>query len=264
MKIICFDVDMTLYDHGTRRIPESALRTLEELRRAGHKIFITTGRDMEDGYCRDILAAVRPDGMVHCNGGRVTADGTVLRDMSFDRPFVEKIFAFARENGITIGALDDVYGYCTCLEGCLPQVQGFFDGVGVTALPAEQLKTYPVHELFFFGSREKAALVEEAFPMLRLPMYASGNASDVIPRGISKAEGLKLVLDHYGLTFDDVIAVGDSNNDVELVRSAGIGIAMGNGGPEVRAAADLVTTDILDHGIYRAFRKLDMIPDLGY
>lgn len=264
MKIACFDVDMTLYDHRSRRIPESAMKTLDALREAGYKIFITTGRDMYDGYCAEIVRQVRPDGMVHCNGGRVEADGQILKDDDFSQEFMQEVFGFAQKEGLSVGAIHNETGFITHIEKCHDALKAFFDGVGLKMAPVEELPSdEKVYEMFYYGDANDARRVEEAFPTLRLPMYASGNASDVIRRGNSKANGLALALEHFGASFADVVACGDSNNDLELLEAAGLGIAMGNGSPEAKAAADYVTDDIARDGIYKAFRHFDLIPDLG-
>ena len=67
----------------------------------------------------------------------------------------------------------------------------------------------------------------------------SGHESiDIIVTGRHKASGLDLLLDHWGLGREQVAAFGDSANDVELLRCAGIGVAVANASPEAVAAAD--------------------------
>ena len=62
-----------------------------------------------------------------------------------------------------------------------------------------------------------------------------------------------------GAPMKNSIAVGDSGNDLEMIKAAGVGVCMGNGSDDVKAAADLVTTDVNDDGIYNAFVKLGLI-----
>jgi hydroxymethylpyrimidine pyrophosphatase-like HAD family hydrolase len=62
-----------------------------------------------------------------------------------------------------------------------------------------------------------------------------------------------------GFDLENVVAVGDGLNDIEMVRSASIGIAVGSAKVELKAAADLVTEDIGEGGIFSAFRELNMI-----
>ncbi len=71
---------------------------------------------------------------------------------------------------------------------------------------------------------------------------------DLAPVGVSKASGLQLVVDELGLTAADVLAIGDGRNDLEMLRWAGRGVAMGQAVDEVHAAADAVTASVDDDG----------------
>ncbi len=71
---------------------------------------------------------------------------------------------------------------------------------------------------------------------------------DLAPVGVSKASGLQHVVDALGLAATDVLAIGDGRNDIEMLRWAGRGVAMGQAVPEVHAAADDVTASVYDDG----------------
>lgn len=71
---------------------------------------------------------------------------------------------------------------------------------------------------------------------------------DLSPVGVSKASGLEHVTDALGLRSGDVLAIGDGRNDLEMLRWAGRGVAMGQAVDEVRAAADHVTASVQDDG----------------
>lgn len=71
---------------------------------------------------------------------------------------------------------------------------------------------------------------------------------DLSPVGVSKASGLEHVTDALGLSAGDVLAIGDGRNDLEMLRWAGRGVAMGQAVDEVRAAADHVTASVQDDG----------------
>jgi len=71
---------------------------------------------------------------------------------------------------------------------------------------------------------------------------------DLSPVGVSKASGLQHVCDRLGLSAADVLAIGDGRNDIEMLRWAGRGVAMGQSVDEVKAAADDVTASVNDEG----------------
>ena len=72
---------------------------------------------------------------------------------------------------------------------------------------------------------------------------------DLSPVGVSKASGVELVAEKLGVAQEDVLAVGDGRNDIEMLRWAGRGVAMGQSVEEVRAAADHVTDTVWEDGV---------------
>ncbi len=78
---------------------------------------------------------------------------------------------------------------------------------------------------------------------------------EVLPLGASKGAGVKRLLDALDIDPANMIAFGDAENDVEMLRIAGIGVAMGNGTPEAKQAADYVTGSNNDDGIADALEK---------
>ena len=65
--LISFDVDMTLLDHATYKIPDSAIEAIEALRK-NHFIVLATGRDMDTYYSRQYRDQIQADAIIHSNG----------------------------------------------------------------------------------------------------------------------------------------------------------------------------------------------------
>ena len=85
------------------------------------------------------------------------------------------------------------------------------------------------------------------------------DAVDIIPADGGKVSAMAEILNHYGIGRDESIAFGDGKNDLDMIRYAGIGIAMGNAPPAVRDAADRVAPDCSCDGVYRTLRELCFI-----
>lgn len=75
---------------------------------------------------------------------------------------------------------------------------------------------------------------------------------EVNPKGINKATGLSTVCRHLNLTMNNVLAVGDSLNDIAMIRAAGCGVAMGNAQQQVKDDADWVTGTNTEDGVAQA------------
>lgn len=79
---------------------------------------------------------------------------------------------------------------------------------------------------------------------------------DIMPVGISKATGIKTLADHLGIDLGDVITFGDSHNDIEMVKAAGLGAAVANSVPELLASADVVVGSNDEEGPAHYLRTL--------
>ena len=81
----------------------------------------------------------------------------------------------------------------------------------------------------------------------------------MIKLGISKASGMDVILEHYGLDLADTFAYGDSLNDEEMILHAKVGIAMGNGRDSIKQIADDVCERVDQDAIYKSFKKYGLI-----
>ena len=82
---------------------------------------------------------------------------------------------------------------------------------------------------------------------------------NVIGEQSGKPVGIAKVCEKYGLGIDEIMAFGDGGNDVDMLRFAGTGVAMGNAADNVKQAADYVTADIDDDGVFEALKHFDVI-----
>ena len=83
--------------------------------------------------------------------------------------------------------------------------------------------------------------------------------ADVIAEGVDKSVGLAQMGAFFGIRQDEMMAFGDGGNDISMIRYAGIGVAMGNAGDEVKAAADYVTDSVDNDGVGKALRHFGVI-----
>ena len=78
---------------------------------------------------------------------------------------------------------------------------------------------------------------------------------EVLPPGVNKGSGVAALLEHLGVEPDAAVACGDAENDVEMLRLVGVGVAMGNAKPPALAAADVVVASNDDDGVAEAVRR---------
>lgn len=82
---------------------------------------------------------------------------------------------------------------------------------------------------------------------------------DLCVKGINKAHAIDVILEHLEAKQSDTIAFGDAKIDIPMLEYCELGVAVGNGGPEILAMADLVTDDVEADGLYKAFDKLGLL-----
>ena len=87
------------------------------------------------------------------------------------------------------------------------------------------------------------------------PQFPDVRFINIIAPGTSKGEALKALADHLKVSLDEVVAVGDWVNDISLLSTAGLGIAMGNAHDDLKAMADHVTLSVDEHGLAAAVQE---------
>lgn len=258
-KIISFDLDMTLLNHADYKIPDSAMEAIEEIKNAGHIFAISTGRDMHNKYGKPFIDLLKPDALIELNGTRVSAGKDILHEHLFDKSLLDKLIEYCIKKGYAIGLSigDEDYYFNKDVVEYIDKINW---GESFRNFKDPYLiKDIPVRTLVYVGEPKGAMDIENEFPSLRLPIFSSKRGADIIETGHSKANGLKRLCEFYNIDIRDTIAFGDSMNDMEIIKEAGIGVAMGNAADELKAAADFITTDIDKDGILNACIKLGLI-----
>jgi Cof subfamily protein (haloacid dehalogenase superfamily) len=87
------------------------------------------------------------------------------------------------------------------------------------------------------------------------PAYPGVDFINLLAPGVSKGKALEALASHLGVALSEIMAVGDGPNDISLLTSAGLAVAMGNAPDEVKAAADHVTLDVDHSGLAAAVNK---------
>ena len=102
-----------------------------------------------------------------------------------------------------------------------------------------------------------------AFPELKAGTWGGKGEyalfGDLGVKDITKAHAIEVLLKHLNVDRADTLAFGDAKVDIPMLDYCQVGVAMGNGGAEIKAMADLVTDSVSQDGLYKAFEKLELI-----
>ncbi|MEK5214942.1 Cof-type HAD-IIB family hydrolase [Psychrobacillus sp. FSL H8-0487] len=254
-KILFFDIDGTILDHD-KNIPDGVEESLQKARDNGHEIVISTGRSPFTAQA--VLDRLKIDSFVCYNGQIVQFRGEVLHKGIVEREELARLTEFANKRKQSV-----VYMDSDEMVSSFPDHQDVFDSISTLKINfpryAEDFYlTNDIHQALIFCSLEEQKEYEQAFPNLKFVRWHRVSC-DVLPKGISKAKGMDLLLKHIGRGPEDAIAFGDGLNDIEMLQFAGTSVAMGNCVEELREHATFVTDHVSESGLSNAMKKLRLI-----
>ncbi|MGX8704215.1 MAG: HAD hydrolase family protein [bacterium] len=269
-KIVFFDIDGTLWDfHMT--IPESTRAAIKKLRSAGNLAFINSGRTRSFINSEHLLS-LGFDGIVSGCGTMIewSPEG---RDIEVDICPKDVLYYYRMPREMCLRTVETVrrHHFRPILEGRtnLYMVFSEFDRepygdlviktMGDKLLPLmDHWGEWEISKLSCDTENvETAACFEELSDLYDFLIHDE-KVVEFVPKGFDKAKGLLHVLELLNIDLSDSYAVGDSVNDLGMLRAAGTGIAMGDGTEAAKAAADYITTPLHEDGIYRAMEHFGL------
>ncbi|MBO4132451.1 Cof-type HAD-IIB family hydrolase [Streptococcus suis] len=277
-KIIFLDVDGTLVDYHNR-IPESAIRAIRQARENGHLVYVCTGRSRAE--MQPELWEIGLDGMIGGNGSYVEHQGQVIMHQLLSEEDSRAIVDWLHERGLEfyLESNNGLFASENFRERARETLRIYSMNKGKTA---EEVANQEVDDLmygmifdgqlyrddlnkvsFVLDSYQDHLDSKAAFPNLVANTWGGRGESalfgDLGVKDIDKAHAISVLLDHLGASQADTIAFGDAKIDIPMLDYCAIGVAMGNGGAEILAMADMVTDDVEHDGLYNAFEKLGLL-----
>ena len=254
-KILFFDIDGTILDHE-KNIPDGVEDALQKARENGHEIVISTGRS--PFTAKSVLEQLKIDSYVCYNGQIVQFKGQTLHKGIIAKEDLKQLTDFANERKQPL-----VYMDSNEMVSTIEDHQDVFDSISTMKIdfPRYEEDFYysnDIHQALIFCSIEEQKEYELAFPNLKFIRWHRVSC-DVLPKDISKAKGMDLLLKHIGRGPEDAIAFGDGLNDIEMLQFAGTSVAMGNCVEELREHATFVTEHVSESGLINAMKKLSLI-----
>lgn len=277
--IFFFDIDGTLYDHFTGT-PQAALDTLEQLKKAGHIVCLNTGRGA--WFVPEPLDSFPFDGIVAGTGAYVAYQGKVLQDICFATPFVHLIYdEFIKHNiPFTLEAAEYNYMNSLMAEHTLKLFDRPPEDEHSQALRLQPSKfeiqdnmskaaaDKPIHKISFYATADSLSYITKLLgDNVSLTMEKEDSYGflygEAVPAGCCKSNGAALLASYARIPYSRTIAVGDGYNDLDILKWASIGIAMGGSEDAVLEAADYVCLPLQEGGICNIPELLSHILDCG-
>ncbi len=258
IKAIFFDIDGTLRDFTEQDIRPGTYKAIELARQAGIRCFVATGRHLMEIEEEHLLGHLTFDGYVLLNGNYcMGADHSLLFHNPIPISQVQKALALEKELGFALLLMERDAMYISRITPLVEKLQA---DIG-TALPPvephmERGLANPVYQMVPYGQEETLARLAAELPLCDATRWHDGGAFDITPKGGTKCLGVQKILEHFGWSREEAAAVGDGYNDIPMIRFAGLGVAMGNGNDQVKAAANYITDPIDQDGLLHAVEYL--------
>jgi Cof subfamily protein (haloacid dehalogenase superfamily) len=265
-RLLAIDVDGTLLN-SQNKLSDTTRNAVLRAKQAGIEIVLATGRR----YSR-VLPFVEP---LELNVPLITASGALIKRAvdhatlfraEFNRDVLARCLQVVARAGYEAVLYADTFAegfdfYCASLTPQSAALAEFFERNGGSARLWPELITDPptgVFAGFAMGTKTQmlALRVELARQLpdqlyvhvLRSPRY-TGYMCEIAPFGVSKWSSVSRLAEERGIQAEEICAAGDDVNDVPMIREAGLGVAMGNALPEVKAVADRIAPSHDDDGL---------------
>lgn len=265
-KLVFIDIDGTLLD-SSHHIPESARKECQRAQQAGHRLFICSGRAALD--IDPPVLELGLDGVVSDGGACAELDGETIIDEHMPEKSIHAATAFYNAHAMP-------YAW-HCPDGMHATIP-FLNRIGVW----KKMLQYPemrnswhtitnpdepptvVRKGTFYIPEDGSLTVEDVqhalagyATIIHGSIHASSddNGEILIP-GVNKGTALTTIAQLLGVPIADTIAIGDSENDLEMIQAAGIGVAMGNGTAPAKSVADMIAPHVDNNGLAAALHRL--------
>lgn len=271
-KLLFFDIDGTLCMPGTAP-SQQTVQAIHAARANGHRAIVSTGRNIP-GIPAPV-AAIGFDGFISNAGACAQVGETVLLDKPLPHDLLEFTLDSLRRCDSSFilqgsqGNYTDFRQQQQLLSCFSPQTADHFirlqkllhvEDVALCAgLPIYKVCFFCPDQAHFQALRPLLAaefdftLFDNLFPDL------DAVCGEVNRKGADKGEALRAICAHFGQSPTEAIAFGDSTNDSAMLQVAGLGIAMDNAQPEVKAIADRICPPCQQDGVARTLAELGLI-----
>ena len=268
-KLVFLDIDGTLLPKS-HHVTEKVKQALRQAYDNGHFLCICTGR-----ACSELPEGMEKfDGVISATGACIIWKGEILLAEYLSEEEKEQVTALLEE----VEALYIMEGF-EHLYSKEEIRRQFFEKLDRSGEKEGLLRNFlertiscnsvaemeRIHKCSFFYAKKDSAWLREKLKKWNMSVAAfsmdetRGNSGEITKIAFSKGTAVRYLSDFLGIPIEDTIAIGDSENDLKMLKAAGIGIAMGNAPDYVKEAADDVTKSVEEDGVYYAFLKYGLL-----
>ena len=259
-RLLALDMDGTLLN-SRKEISRATMEALNKLVGRGIAVSLCTGRGVAELKDYEKEFAEIPYGILN-SGGCVydfRAKKPLYRKLLEDDVVLECLKAAAKvrampyllTTGASVAQTEDMRDVSVFHMGIY---QPMYDRVATVVPDAEEyVRTHPGDSLklcIYHRDEETREITRAAISHLGMQLADAETTSlEVSPTGITKARGLEILCEYLNIPIEETVAVGDADNDLDVLKAAGLAVAMGNANAHVKEVCDVVVSDNDHDGI---------------
>lgn len=275
-KIIFLDVDGTLVDYENK-LPKSAVQAVRKARANGHRVYICTGRSRAE--IPESIWDIGLDGMIGGNGSYVEDENNVVMHQVLSAEQSKRAvdwlyeqgleFYLESNNGLFASENFETRGQSVMQEYSKRKGKEHSDKVTVRSCFPEMIFGGELYRddlnkiSFILESYQNYLDAKEIFTDMEVNTWGGKGETalfgDMGVKDINKSYAVQKLLEHLNADIKDTLAFGDAKIDIPMLECCAIGVAMGNGGDEIKAMADYITDNVEDNGLWNAFVHFGLI-----
>lgn len=249
-------------------IPASAIEALKKSKENGHYLFLSTGRCLPE--INQSILDIGFDGVIASGGAYVRYGTKVLRNLIFDKKDVDELKDYFNQNNISVSfecnhCLYVSQSYIDMMsskqqDSDFPEDSEFYNFKDILVPINSDTDIHDVTKVSFMGSEQRFEEIKNNFKVKydiidssMAELDSAHKHGEIALKNVHKASAMKIILDEIGNDIE-TIALGDSENDIEMLKFADRGIAMGNAKDILKNIADEITDHVNSDGLYKALK----------
>ncbi|MGT2832357.1 Cof-type HAD-IIB family hydrolase [Streptococcus halotolerans] len=285
IKAVFFDIDGTLLN-DSKRVEKATVLAIKSLKEQGILVGVATGRG--PGFVQPFMDNLGLDFAVTYNGQYIFTRDKILYQNQLPKSLIYRVIRYAgdKKREISLGTASGLVG-----SGLIEMGTSTFGQIVSRLVPKKLTKTVensfkkiirrikpqnidylktimrePVFQIVLVATQGESQKLRDKFPQITITR-SSPYSIDLISEGQSKIKGIEKIGDIFDFDLDEVMAFGDSENDMEMLTGVGIGVAMGNGQDKLKSIANYTTDSNNRDGISKALAHHGLIhldPEEGF
>ncbi len=272
IKLVAIDLDGTLLD-SKKEISSRNKAVLAQAKAAGVKVVLCTGRPLAaiEGYLETLNLRDNGDYSITFNGGLVQKNdtGEIIEKNPMPLEDIHVLYGLAETLNVPLDILSDgivlqlpVSKEYTSLYSQLNNLLTF-EPVELVDLTAERIYNKAVVAIDEDYLDEQIKKIPSEFYDKYEVIKTRSNLLEFMPKGITKAYGISLLAKDLAIEQEEIMTIGDEENDLPMIEYAGLGVAMENAVPRVKELADVITDTNDNDGVAKAVEKFVLEPLKG-